>query len=166
MRHSMRQGVVLTGDWRKLNAYMRAMEYTSEEVNELIEQEAHDMADAIRGAMLAYTDIPNAEATVRRKGFNNPFYDTGELIHGDGIVVERIVETYKKHYFLIQGNDSLQTRDTDDAYTYKEVLGVLEWGTANIPPRPVFTLTFDERSGGIASRIIARVASLYGRGRW
>src|SRR3712207_3553885 len=142
-----RGGCALTGDWNKLRSFLKSGQDFVDGVNEVLEEEANNIRDAVEQEIPFYA-VPNAQSTIERKGADAPLEESGTL-KSEGIVVNEYGSRDKgfKKYYVIQGNENLQVESGGRKHdlNYAELLELMENGASNagrngevsIPPRPV-----------------------------
>ena len=164
-------GYALTGDWNRLRSFLTSGQQMVDMVNEVIEEEAHKLRDAVEDA-IPYGDA-NAPMTVENKGFDAPLFETGTLA-SKGIVVNTYSSRDRgfKKYFVIEGNKRLTvaTRGGSGEHndiTYADLLEIMENGAVGagkghgtfIPPRPVLSITFDRLKSTLEKTIVTKAKS-------
>lgn len=151
--------IELRGDWRKLrhkvDRYSRLGEKLSREI---MEDLAEEVRLALHEAVNSSPPPPNAESTAKRKRHNTPLLETGGFQEDNSIVVNQAFEgdriTYK-----VMGNPS---KDKDKVHprtklSYDKVLGIVNDGGGNIPPRPVVDITYDRMTPKIKKVAVMKV---------
>lgn len=138
-------------------------------VNDVLDEEAHKLKEAVQNE-IPFNQVPNAEATVRRKGHNSPLLESG-VLQSEGIVVNEYGSRDRgfKKYFVVEGNKDLkvETGGRDhNGINYSDLLTIMEnggsggrGGSVTIPPRPVLTITFNRFKSSLESEIIAKAKS-------
>lgn len=157
-------GVTLTGDWRKLNSLVRKLNTTREFLERLILVEAERVRREIILEIQDYQDIPNADATVTRKGFNNPLVESGTFGSMEGVIIEETHVSARKVYYTIKGNPNAYNERT--GMDYESLANLLEYGTSGknaIPARPIFTITLDRMEHEFVSGLIYNLRNHYSR---
>lgn len=165
-----RGGYVLTGDWGRLRSFLSSGQEFVDGVNEVIKEEAEHIREEV-SSEIPFSQNPNAESTIKRKGFNAPLLESG-VYKSQGIVVNEYGSRDKgfKMYYVIQGNDQLAVESGErdhDGLTYAGLLEIMENGSSagrggavNIPKRPVLTITFDREKSKLEREIIGKAFKL------
>lgn len=159
-------GISLTGDWRRLRGVMQRFAMTPEIVDTLIEAEANIIRQRVIATIKFNGFEPNADSTVRRKGFDKPLVESGVFGSVEGIVIDTI-EANGKKYYIVKGNPNL-TVDRDNETTYEQLAEHLEYGAttpqgADIPARPTFTTVHDQMRDELPKYIIQKLREEYRR---
>lgn len=110
---------------------------------DVIETVSRNVAEYLRdriveNIMRADKFVPNAPATIRKKGFNHPLYETGLLSES----IEYTVDTHGNNADVIVGVFNPERA---------EIAVVNEYGNDRIPSRPFLRLTFDENIDNIVN---------------
>lgn len=156
-------GVVLTGDWRKLNYLAQKLECTKEEMENTVEMKAYDLQkEAIQTILDGDFLTDNSDTTLRRKGKGLlPLMESGVLASEEGIIVEVSQKSSGKSLYLIKGNpDKIHSRT---GLTYEDIVVLNEEGTFEIPSRPFLTITYNRMKGNTKDAIIYQLKKFYHR---
>lgn len=151
--------IELRGDWRKLrhkfNRLSTLGQYMADEairdIAELVKKELHE-------AVNSSPPPPNAPSTVRRKGFNDPFKETGGFLSENSIYIDTRRDSDRTAY-IVKGNPYFQHDRSEKSY--EDILGILDKGSNKIPSRPVVEMTYDRLQREIESLTIKKARDYY-----
>lgn len=145
----------LRGDWRKLNHIARKLGDTSDYCkNELIQELAEDVKQTLYEVVNSSPNPRNTDSTVRRKGFNNPMFETGGFQEGDSIVATPYREGRKVSY-CVQGNPNKIHDRTGESYD--DIVSINSEGGENTPSRDLLEIAYDLKRDDIRNKCIVRV---------
>lgn len=112
---------------------------------DIVTQAAQEMAELMKeNIMRGDRFVPNAPATVRRKGFNHPLYEHGDLVNS---ITYQVVE---------EGGTITGRVGVFDS-RLEGIAITNEFGNDRIPPRPFLRLTFDENIDEISQKMISQI---------
>lgn len=155
-----RTGMTLTGDWRKINPMMRKMKVAPEYFHNLIYDYAVKLQQELISSIKNYSDGPeNAPATVKRKGFNKPWTESGKFGSTEGITIE--TTDMGKKFIHVVGPDPDATEERTGEPLWK-VLAWMEDGTEKMPSRPLFAQAYDKAASELPSWLIFRARDYWG----
>jgi hypothetical protein len=161
MSNTSHTGAVLTGDWRKLNYFLKSSGTLAEEVNQGIREKAEELRDAVVENIPLYQTVSNAEKTIKHKGFDAPLFEQGNLKKNIDVFDYKDASgsSGNKVYYIVKGNPDVQVehdrgKETEADKTYEGLLEILENGTDKIPARPILTIVWNRYGGRITNEII------------
>jgi len=88
--------------------------------------------------------VPNAPATIRRKGFDHPLYEHGDLVNSIT-------------YDIIDESNQVTGRIGVFNPELAEIALINEFGTDKIPSRPFLRIAFDENIDRISNQITNKI---------
>ena len=152
-------GIVLKGDWRKARRIFGNMtDLNKIYADEVIEELAHEVKDKLEEVLDSEPSPSNAPSTVRRKGFDSPLYEKGELQDDSSVIIERDIDKRsKKHVYTIKGNPNKY--DSRTGLSFEDIVTLAETGGGNVPSREVLTITYNELSSKIEDICLKRFNS-------
>lgn len=155
-----RTGMTLTGDWRKINPMAKRMKVAPEYFHQVVYDYAVRVQRELISSIQNYADGPeNTAATVRRKGFNKPWTETGKFGSTQGITIEN-VDMGKKWMHIVGPNpDATEDRTGEPLW---KVLMWMEDGNEKIPSRPVFATAYDKAASELPSWLIVKAREYWG----
>lgn len=134
-------GIQLQGDWRKLRSKFERYTYAGEHMAEVTMGELAEFTrQTLHEVVNSSPPPPNAEKTVKNKGFNNPMFETGGMMEDDSVVV---LEDKSKGetVFTIQGNpDKKHDRSKEN---YANIIAINSSGGGKIPARDMLPIAFN-----------------------
>lgn len=100
----------------------------------------------------------NADSTSKRKGHSTPLLETGGMAQSDSVVVAKDnVSVAGRSYdaYIVKGNPN-KTHDRTGT-SYEDILGIVDRGDGNIPPREIFTITYNNMRREIESIAVREI---------
>ena len=139
----MASGIVLTGDWRKLRHKFER--YT--EVGEMLSDQAlYECAELVRDTLHEVVNSApnpqNSPKTVKRKGFNYPMKETGDMEDNDSIKIYNHYDyTNSVSGYVVQGSRNKYHERSGE--TYEDIVYWNSVGGGNIPARDMLGIAYD-----------------------
>lgn len=147
----MASGVVLRGDWRKLNSKFNRMARGAETfLDETLSELADEVKEKLHEVVNSSPAPSNTPLTVAKKGFDAPLMETGGMM-GDSIVAERTFVNGNRAY-VVKGNPNMT--HPRSGTSYEDIIAIAENGGGTVPARHVLSITYDQLKPQLEATII------------
>lgn len=150
----MAKHIQLRGDWRKLrHKFDRLSDLGQHMADEALQELAELVRDTLHETVNSAPPPPNADTTVKRKGFNYPLRELGGFAQDNSIVIDEIRESDRTTY-VVKGNPH-KTHERSKK-TYDDVLGIVSEGGGNVPSRNVIEIAYDRRKNEVKALAVTQ----------
>lgn len=134
----------LTGQWQTAGARIDFIgKKLTQCATNAMKEAGEDLVETMQGHIIKQ-DLdwtPLAPSTVAKKGSSIIYIDTGDLLH-NGIKVRALRSNKKGSSFFVGANPWVKHRSS--GLKMSDLLTYLEYGTGNIPPRPLVRPSYEE----------------------
>ena len=138
----MANGIVLTGDWRKLRHKFERYTALGEMVaDEALFECAELVRDTLHEVVNSAPSPANSPKTVKRKGFNYPLSETGAMQDNNSIVVDSYEDVSGTTGYIIKGNP-YKTHERSGT-EYEDIVYMNSVGGGNLPARDMLGIAYD-----------------------
>lgn len=155
----MSNGIQLRGDWRKLrHKFDRFSTLGQHMADNALSEIAERVKEELHQVINSSPPPPNTGSTAKRKGHYTPLLESGGMADSDSVVVTRdSVSVAGRSYdaFVVKGNPNKTHERTGTSY--EDILGIVHSGGGGIPPREIFTITYDKMRSEIEKVAIREV---------
>lgn len=140
----MANGIALKGDWRKLRPMANKLQQMPQEYeDDVMPLLVKETEDALKVAIDCNLPPPNADSTVKRKGFNRTLVETGNFPNAI-THTEASYKDYKsraRKAYLVTADENIHHARTNTSY--KDILGIVDQGGGRVPARHLLAQSFD-----------------------
>ena len=150
---------MLTGGWRDCGVTLQSL---GNKINKGMKEQLNKSAELVKETLVGHIDdqdlgwTPLSPITVRIKHSSKIYIDTGEL--KSSLVVRGITSKVNGSTIFIGANP--WTTHKDSGMKISDLMLILEYGNAYIPPRPLIRPTWEEVKPKIESDIKSCVGDI------
>ena len=154
-------GCTMYGDWAKAGVVLKRLAVN---LNPFAKGMLYEDGQLVLETIQGHIDnqdlnwIPLAKSTVRAKGRDDIYVETGSLRNG---LTVRKIKSSKDDLVLFVGASPWK-RHAPSGKKMSEILIFLEYGTSRIPPRPLVEPTFEEVKSKIQKEWRGAIADFIG----
>lgn len=154
-------GCTMYGDWAKAGVVLKRLAVS---LNPFAKGMLYEDGQLVLETIQGHIDkqdlnwIPLANSTVRAKGSDDIYVETGSLRNG---LTVRKIKSSKDDLVLFVGASPWK-RHAPSGKKMSEILIFLEYGTSRIPPRPLVEPTFEEVKSKIQKEWRGAIADFIG----